>query len=64
MLICGERLAQGTLEYALTVIALLAMVVACAALWRAAADGTLAGLVQGAASHALNGDGLIDISLY
>lgn len=60
----GENLAQGTLEYALTVLALLAMVVAFAALWRAAADGALAGLVHAAASHVLAGDGFIDISLY
>lgn len=62
--VARERTAQGTLEYALTVVALLAMVVACAAIWRAAVDGTFAGIVQQAASHLLDGDGFIDISLY
>lgn len=62
--VAREHTAQGTLEYALTVVALLAMVVACAAIWRAAVDGTFAGIVQQAASHLLDGDGFIDISLY
>ena len=62
--VLGERTAQGTVEYALTVIALLAMVVGMAALWRAAVDGTLAELVRTAASHAFNAEGAIDISLY
>lgn len=59
-----EASAQGTLEYALTVLALLAIVVALAALWRAAADGVLARLVERAASHALNGLGALDLALF
>lgn len=62
--VLGERAAQGTVEYALTVVALLAMVVGMAALWRAAVDGTLAEFVRAAASHAFSAGGAIDISLY
>ena len=61
-LVSGRR--RGTVEYALTVVALLAMVVGMAALWRAAVDGTLAELVRAAASHAFSAGGAIDISLY
>lgn len=60
----GERDAQGTLEYALTMVALLAVVVACAALWRAGQDGAFARLVEAAASHTLGAAGAVDISLY
>ena len=56
-----ETLAQAALEYALTVFALLAIVLA---LWRAGQDGTLAALVEAAASHGFDAGGLIDISLY
>lgn len=59
-----ERCAQGTLEYALTVAALLSIMLACAALWRASADGALAQAVQEAASHVLAGTGPLDIALY
>lgn len=59
-----EERAQGTLEYALTVLAFLAIVVALAALWRAGAGGVLARAVERAASHALDGFGALDISLY
>lgn len=52
-----EDAAQASLEYALTVAAL-------AALWRAGEDGTLARLVEQAASHALAGTGPLDIALY
>ena len=62
--VLGERAAQGAVEYALTVVALLAMVAGMAALWRAAVDGTLAELVRAAASHAFSAGGAIDISLY
>lgn len=59
-----EERAQGTLEYALTVAAILAIAVGCAALWRASEDGTLARLAEEAASHGLSGLGPLDIALY
>lgn len=59
-----ETSAQATLEYALTVLALLAIVLALGMLWRAGQDGTLAALVEAAASHGFDPGGLIDISLY
>lgn len=59
-----DETAQGTLEYALTLFALMALVAGIAAIWKAGADGTLADLVRDAASHALSGTGPIDISLY
>lgn len=59
-----EDAAQASLEYALTVAALAAVAVALAALWRAGEDGTLARLVEQAASHALAGTGPLDIALY
>lgn len=60
---CEER-AQATLEYALTVAALMALVTGLALLWRTGADGTFARLVEEAASHALDGTGFLDITLY
>lgn len=60
----GEECAQGTVEYALTVFAFLAMAVAFAAVWRAAGDGAFARLAEAAASHALDAAGAIDISLF
>ena len=59
-----DRQAQGTVEYAITVVAVLALVAACAAFWRAAEDGIFARLAQEAASHVLGGTGAIDIALY
>lgn len=56
--------AQGTVEYAITVVAVLAIIVGCAEIWRAGTEGVLARLVQEAASHLLVGAGAIDISLY
>ncbi len=72
---CGQRLArareaafderaQATLEYALTIAALMAVVVALALLWRAGETGALAQLVEDACSHVLDGMGLLDIALY
>lgn len=60
----GEPAAQGTLEYALTVIALISVVLALGLLWRAGQDGTLARLAADAASHALDAGGAVDISLF
>ena len=57
-----EKAAQGTVEYALTVFALLALILGMAALWRVAERGWLADAK--AASHGLEGDGYVDISLY
>lgn len=60
----SEDAAQGTLEYALTVVALLAIVLALGALWRAGEDGTFVRLAERAASHGLGGTGLLDIALF
>lgn len=59
-----EGAAQATLEYALTVFALLAVVTGLALIWRAAEAGVLTALIEDAASHALDGTGAVDISLY
>lgn len=59
-----EGRAQGTVEYAITVVAVLALVIACAAFWRAAEDGTFARLAQQASSHAMDAAGAVDISLF
>ena len=56
--------AQATLEYALTVLALLAMVVVLALIWRAGEEGIFVHLVEEAASHALSAWGAFDIALY
>lgn len=45
---CG----QSTLEYALVLIAFLAMASACGLIWHAAQDGALTRLAADAASHA------------
>ena len=60
----GERDAQGTLEYALVVCALLALVTGLAAIWKAGDEGLFARLVEDAASHGLDPQGLVDIILY
>ena len=59
-----ERTAQGTLEYALVTAAVLAVVAGLAAVWHAGRGGALAGLVERAASHALEGLGPLDIALF
>lgn len=59
-----EERAQATFEYALVVCALMAVASGLALLWHAGADGTLARLVEAAASHALGGTGPLDIALY
>ncbi len=59
-----ERDAQGTLEYAVTVIALIAVVSALALLWRAGESGGLVELAREAASHALDASGALDIPLF
>ena len=52
------------MEYALTVFALLTLVLGIAALWRVAERGLLADVAVKAASHGLEGDGYVDIALY
>lgn len=59
-----ERCAQGTVEYAMVTVAMLALVLACAALWRASESGALSRLAEEAASHVLGGLGALDIALY
>lgn len=59
-----EDLAQGTLEYALTLLVFMAIVGALAAMWRASGEGALTGAVERAASHGLDADGALDIILY
>lgn len=59
-----EELAQGTVEYALTLLALMAIITTLALLWHAGEDGVLARLVEDAASHALGGTGPLDIALF
>ncbi len=55
--------AQATVEYAVTLVAVLAIIVGCAAIWRAGSEGVLARLVQEAASHVLLGAAALDNSL-
>lgn len=62
--VVDEERAQGTLEYALTVAAVLSVVAAFALLWHAGQEGTLAALAERAASHLFDVGGLLDISLY
>lgn len=59
-----EQAAQATLEYAVTFAALLAIVIALGALWRAGERGALSALVERAASHALEAAGTLDIALF
>lgn len=60
----SEECAQATVEYAVVVIAMLSIVVGCAAVWRAGTSGIFAEIAQETASHALGAAGAIDISLY
>ena len=59
-----EERAQATLEYALTLFALMALISGVALLWRAGEQGVLARLVEDACSHALDGLGALDIALF
>lgn len=59
-----EGCAQGTLEYAITFSALLAVIVGLGALWQAGERGVFARLVEQAASHVLGALGALDIALY
>lgn len=59
-----ESSAQSTLEYAITLVAFLAMIAGLGALVGAASDGTLARLVEAALSHGFTPEGLLDVALY
>lgn len=59
-----EETAQGTVEYALTISALMAITLALALLFRAGEEGVFAGLVEQASSHGFEGLGILDISLF
>ena len=59
-----EELAQATIEYALTIFALLALVAGLAVVWRAAEAGLFTALIEDGASHAIDGTGVVDIALY
>lgn len=59
-----DRTAQGSLEYALTVVAILSLVVGVGALWRFGQRGALSELAMDATSHQLEGEGYADIALY
>jgi Flp pilus assembly protein TadG len=50
---------QSSVEYALVLVALLAMVLALGAVWAAAHDGGLMRLGERAASHAVSGSGAL-----
>lgn len=56
--------AQSTVEYAVVLAVLIAIFAACMLLVHAAEDGTLAGIVEDAASHGMAGLGWVDIALY
>ena len=67
----SEDFAQSTVEYAIVTVALLAIVVALAGIWRAGTDGKFAELVEESSSHVVTGGGALDaaagakdISLY
>ncbi len=53
----GEASGQSTVEYALVLLAFLAMLLALAAVWHVAREGGLQRLSTTAASHALGGEG-------
>ena len=59
-----EETAQGTVEYALTISALMAIALALALLFHAGEEGVFAGLVEQASSHGFEGLGILDISLF
>ncbi len=56
--------AQSTVEFAAVLVGLLSVVLALGALWRAGEEGALVDAAERCASHALDADGAIDISLY
>lgn len=60
----GETQAQGTLEYALTIVALLSVISVLGLLWRAGERGALTEIAERAASHGLEALGALDIALF
>lgn len=62
------QLGQSSVEYALVLVAFLAAVLALAAVWHAARDGSLQRLQEASASHVLGGanptGGMRDIALF
>lgn len=63
----GARRGQATVEYALVVFALLAIVVACGALWRAFDEGLFVTHAAAGASHHIghgSPGGAADVLLY
>ena len=61
---CRERCAQGTVEYAIAMLAMLSTILVLALFWHAGEEGGLVAAVERAASHALNGIGALDILLF
>ena len=59
-----EWRAQGTVEYAIAMLAMLSTILALALFWHAGEEGGLVAAVERAASHALNGIGALDILLF
>lgn len=59
-----EQRAQGTVEYAITMVAMLSLVLGCAAVWRAGERGVFTQRAAEAASQALDAGGAVDIALY
>ncbi len=57
LVFAGEASGQSTVEYALVLLAFLAMLLALAAVWHVAREGGLQRLATTAASHALGGEG-------
>lgn len=51
---------QSSVEFAVVFIAFLAAFIALAALWRAASQGPLQELAEGASSHSFGPGGLLD----
>ncbi len=59
-----EWRAQGTVEYAIAMLAMLSTIVALALFWHAGEEGGLVAAVERAASHALSDIGALDILLF
>lgn len=59
-----DESAQGTVEYAVVLVALMGMVAVLALLWRAGERGALTKLATEAASHCFNAFGALDIALF
>ena len=66
--LCAGASGQSSVEYALVLVALLAMVLALGAVWATARDGGLSRLGERAASHAVSGEGALggirDVALF